>query len=403
MSSSNLNTVAYIYKNMYSGQKVGDLAMRDHPTLAMIPKQGDFKGIAHFYAVRYGNPQALSRTFSRAQGNITGSRGVQMQATRRRKYGFIRLDGESLAAAEGDRGSFLTLVTQETDGIVEEHGDDLAFQLHRDGTGSRGVAASITGNTILLANPDNVRWMKVGMFVEAANDAIGTTVRVGQAQVLAVDEDAGTFEVDAVTNIAGLSAGDHFFRSGSIGGAVEGFESHLPLVAPVFGSDSFRGVDRGQDARRLAGVRQNTPAVDPEIQVGDICVRINQVGKKADCAFLNPLPFQAMVNRLGLKVEYQQHHLKGMTADVGFEYVNVHTAAGAVKVYSDPDCPPDRGRVLKKSCWYYKTLRDFVHIVSDDGRANLRVSDEDQIEARTRSWGNLCCTEPGANGTFSLA
>lgn len=403
MGSSNLQTIAYIYKNMYSDKKVGDMAMRDHPTVAMIPKQGDFRGTAHFYAVRYGNPQALSRTFSVAQGNITASKGVQMQATRKRKYGFIRLDAESLYAAANDKGAFLTLVSQETDGIIEEHGDDLAFELHRDGTGARGARASAAANVVTLTNVDDVRWMKVGMFVQAADSALGTTIRGGQAQVVAVDEDAGTFELDDISLLTGHVDGDFYFRAGSIGGAVEGFESHLPLNAPIFGSDNFRGVDRGQDARRLSGVRQDSPATDAEEQVGDIAVKINQIGKKANCAMVNPVVFQAAVNRLGLKVSYEQHDVKGSTADVGFEYINVHTAAGAVKLYSDPDCPVDRGRVLKKETWYYKTLEEYVHIVKDDGKVSLRVNDADEIEARTRSWGNLCCTEPGSNGTFSLS
>lgn len=397
--ASTLSTVAYIYKRKYAKGAVGDLAMRDHPTAQMMSKMGGFTGEACFYAIRYGNPQALSADFATAQANIGGSQGVQLQANRKRKYGIIRLDGEALAAADGDKGSFLDLVTQETDGIIEEHGDDLAYELHRDGTGARGEADTVAGNIVTMTIIDDARNFKVDMVVQAASAAVAGTVRAGTARVVSVDEDNGTITLDNAAGLAGFAAGDFLFRAGNIGNAVEGFESHLPLIAPMSG-DTFRGIDRSVDPRRLAGVRIDTPAQNSEESIGDVGVRISQVGKRASHAILNPLQFWEAAKRLDAKVEYQKG---GGTADYGFEYIMVHTPAGAIKVYSDPDCPVTRGRVLNMSTWYYKTLREYVHIASDDGRPNLRVADADQIEARTRSWGNLCCKEPGANGTFSIA
>jgi hypothetical protein len=73
-----------------------------------------------------------------------------------------------------------------------------------------------------------------------------------------------------------------------------------------------------------------------------------------------------------------------------------------VKVYSDPDAPTTLGYVGKMDTLYIKHLRGLPHIVSDDGRPNLRAAAADDIEARARSWSNLIATDPGCWGVFAI-
>lgn len=396
MAASDLTTVAYIYKRMYSPDQVGDLAMRDHPLFSMVQKKGGFGGTAFFYAIRYGNPQGISGTFARAQARAAGSKGVQLQANRRTKYGIITLNGEAMAAARGDKAAFLDLVTQETDGILEEFGDSLAFDLHRDGTGLRGQRLSIAGSVVTLANADDARNFKVGMGIVADDVATGASPRAGVCVITAVDEDGGTITVDNPANITGFANNDFLFRDGDPGTCMEGLESLFPLTAPVFGVDSFRGIDRGQDPRRLSGVRINAPGSPLEEDIGLVGVKISQVGKRGRIACANPINFWAAARRLDAKVSYDDG---GGEADYGFQYIQVHTPAGTIKVYSDPDCPTNRNRVLNLEYLYIKHLDGLPHIVDDDGNPSLRMTAEDAIEARIRAWCNAVTTVPGANGT----
>lgn len=401
MAASTLSALAYIYKRKYSDKQVGDLAMRAHPTMAKMRKEGGMSGPAagHFYGIRYGNPQGISGTFSSAQTAAASSKGVQMVATRFKKYGIITLDGEALVAAKDREGALLTLVEQETDGIIEEHGDTLAFEMFRDGTGQRGRRASASSDDITLTVADDARNFKVGMTVIADDTSSGASPRTGSTTVTAVNEDSGVITLASAAAIGTFSDNDYLWRLGDPATSIEGFAAHLPLTAPT-GGDSFRGVNRSVDPRRLAGVRVDDTATSIEENAGLVAVKISQVGKKADTLILNPINFWACVRRLNAKVEFDGG---GGKADFGFEYFLIHSPAGTLRAYSDPDCPISRGYVLNMSTWYWKTLEDHIHIIRDDGnKPTMRVYNEDSVELRTRSMGNLCCTEPGANGVFSI-
>ena len=197
----------------------------------------------------------------------------------------------------------------------------------------------------------------------------------------------------------GFLLGGFFTYDGDPGTGVEGLDKLLPLAAPVFGSDSFRGIDRGADPRRLAGVRVDDVATSIEENIGLVGVKISTVGKKADRCTINPIKFWEVVRRLNAKVEYDGG---GGTADYGFEYIQVHSPAGTIKVYSDPDCPTNRGYVGKLDTLYIKHLRGLPHIISDDGKPTLRAAAADDIEARARAWSNVIITDTASWGVFSI-
>lgn len=394
--SSNLTTVAYIYKRLYSDESAGDLATRDHPLMKSLDKRSGFTGTAFYYPIRYGNPQGISATFADAQTDLGNSQGLQLAASRFKKYGVIVLDGESMAASEGNKGAFMELVTQETDGVLEEMGDHLSHDAYRDGNGARGIRSSEAADVTTLTIADDARNFKVGMTVLASPNADGTTPRVGTTTITSVDEDAGTIGLDT-SAITSYADSDYLFANGDEALCAEGLAAHFPLTAPTSG-DSFRGVDRSVDPRRLSGVRVDDAATSIEENAGLVAVKISQVGKKADCVMLNPINFWQVARRLNAKVEYSG----GGKADFGFEYISIHSPAGVLKCFSDADCPTNRGYVLNKKTLYIKHLKGFPHIIRDDGRPSLRQTTADGIEARARCWWNIICTQPGANGVFSI-
>jgi hypothetical protein len=402
MSGSTLSTVAFIYKREYSDHQIADLTLRDHVWWAMMPKEDGFGGDSFLYPLRYGNPQGVSGTFSRARANARGSKGKQPRALRTPKFGCVTIDGEAALAAQENKGAFFNLVTMETDRVLEEIGDSYAFDFYRDTTGLRGRISSINGNVLTLTDPEDARNFKEGMILIADDSANGLSPRAGDCELTAVDEDAGTVTVDSVANITGLTTNDYLFRDGDPGTCMEGLAVCTPLAAPVFGSDSWRGIDRGANPNRLAGSRLDDTTLNSEVALGRLAIKISKVGKShnVDQGFLNPTHFFNAAQRLNAKVQYDDG---GGTANYGFQYIMIHTSAGSFKVYSDPDCPLNRGRVSRSGSQYIKHLKGLPHVIDLDGMPMLRQDDENGVEARIEGFCNLIQDDTAAQGVCSLA
>jgi hypothetical protein len=398
-SASTLTTVAYVFEKLYA-DSLGEAAMREHPLFSQIAKNGGFYGESFRYSVKYGNPQAIGGTFSTVQANAGESKGVQFEAYRKAKYGVITLMAEAIAAAEGSKGALVDLVSNETDSVLSELIDSLAFDLYRDGTGRRGTrSGALAGNVVTLTVASDARNFKVGMYVIADDTADGLSPRSGTTFVTAVDEDAGTVTLSNAAAILLFAAGDHLFRAGDPGTCMEGLALTTPLAAPVLGSDSFRGKDRGVDPARLAGSRLDDTATNIEENAGRLAVKISTRGKKANGYYLSPDNFWTVARRLGAKVEYQGG---GGTADYGFEYLTLHTPAGSVRTFPDADCPANRGYLVQSADHYIRHLKELPHIVTDDGKPSLRQTADDGIEVRVRSWCNYIQSVPASFGVHSI-
>lgn len=402
MSASTLSTVAFIYKRDYSTHQIADITMRDHVWWAKIHKEDGFGGDSFLYTVRYGNPQGVSGSFSKARTNAKGSKGVQPRALRTPKFGVVTIDGEAALASKGNKKAFYDLVTMETDRVLEEVGDSYAFDFYRDTYGMRGRISTLVGNVVTLTEPEDARNFKEGMTLIADDTATGATPRDGTGEVDAVDEDAGTVTLVDASDITGLQANDYLFRDGDPGTCMEGLEVCTPLAAPVFGTDDFRGLDRGRNPTRLAGVRLDDTSLNAEVALARLAVKHSKIGKthNIDEGFLNPTHFFNAAQRLNAKVEYDDG---GGTANYGFQYILIHTSAGSFKVYSDPDCPLSRGRTSRNGSQYVKHLEGLPHVIDLDGMPMLRQTDENGIEARVEGFCNLIQDDPAAQGVCSLA
>lgn len=400
MAASDLTTVAFIYKKVYSDDQVADIATRDHVWYQMVEKVGGFTGTSFDYPIRYGNPQGISGTFSNAQSGAASSKGMQLSAARFAKFGVITLDGEAIAASEGNKGAFYDLVTMETDRVLEEMGDSFAFDFYRDGSGNRGQRASVSVNIVTLTTADDARNFKEGMTVIASSNADGSSPRAGSTTVASIDEDAGTVTLTSAAGITAFADNDYLFRAGDPATCMQGMEKCTPLTAPTAG-DSFRGKDRSVNVKRLAGSRVADTNTSIEENLGLCAVKISQLGKahNVDFGALNPINFWQVVRRLNAKVEYQTG---GGGVTYGFEYVTISTPAGAIRLYSDPDCPTNRGRISRNGSQYIKTLRGLPHIVTDDGKPSLRQASANGIEARAVGWCNLIQNDTAAHGVIQI-
>jgi hypothetical protein len=399
--ASTITSVAYIYKHRYSDRQVSEVALREHPTFMRIPKESAFDGQDFIYAITTGNPQGIGSTFSAAQGAAESLKGGQLAATPFLKYGVCTLDGPSMMRARGSKASFYNLVTRTQNGILDEQGAALAFDVFGDGSGMRGQISAINGNVLMLTNKRDVEHFKRGMSLGAAQNADGTSARVtaSRCKVTGLDRANAKVTVDNAAGITSLSVNDYLFRAGDEGGGMcmLGMGKSTPLTAPTSG-DSFRGLDRSVDVEALAGSRINDTSRYPEEVLGDLGVEISIIGKSIDYGSVFPSTFKAMADRLGAKVEYEA--MKGPAgASIGFSYLTLVLAGGGqVRIIADPDCRSTETRLMRQDTHCIKHMDDLVHIIRDDGRPSLRDTSSDGLEIRSRSLMDYIQYDPSCHG-----
>jgi hypothetical protein len=391
MAASTLTTVSFIYKRDYSGRAVPDMSMLDHPLYYDMPKEGGFVGDAHFYSMKIQNDQGIAGTLAKAQANARAMTGKQLNASRKAKYAVITLDGEAMAAASEDKGSFMRLVTKTSDGVIAEVGASFAFDVYRDGTGLRGAIAAggIAGNVLTLANVDDARNFRLNMTISAAANPDGTGARVGSTFITAISLKNGKITVNNAGAIAALAAGDSLFRDGDI--CMDGLGKTTPLTEPAPG-DAFRGIDRSVFPELLSGVRIADLNTSLEENIGLAAVQTKMGGQDTRAVYANPLNVYKIARRQNAKVTYQK---AGGTVQWGFQQVMLDTSAGTLRLVADPDCPTNLVYGVNHESHYIKHLYGMPHIIDDDGRMNLRMTSEDSIETRVRGWVNYVQDTPG--------
>jgi len=406
MADSAISDVAWLMKKTYSDRKTSEIALRDHPTYYELNKEQGLTGEDFRYAVHTGNPQSISGSFTDAQTYADGDSGVvkgeQFVAEPTLKYGVLKMSRPSIqrAALKG-RGAFFDWATKQIEGMVQEMGARLAFDLFGSGNGVRGRRSSISGNIVTLTGARTADLFKRGMRVGASANSDGSSPRTGTTFVTKIDRANNKIKLNDASAIGSFTDGDYLFPVGEPGTCIEGMGLCTPLAA-ISDSDSFRSVNRSNDAEALAGVRIDNTAINPEEAIGDLAVDINCMHKRVSRAVVHPVKFQEIVKRLGAKVEYSN---PGGNAKIGFESITIYAAGSPIRVVSDPDCPFTVTRVWDPDSHRLVYLGDKpVHwIRTDDGGQYQWAASADTFEYRANFHGNYIQQDTSQHGVASVA
>jgi hypothetical protein len=398
MASLDLTSFDAMMKELYPKGVPENVASRNRVLLSKLGKKDNFVGDVQVVPIFHGNPPGRSSTFATALANANASAQKKWNVTRAHDYGVVTIDAETIYASKNDMGAFVEARKSQVDMMLDQLGHSLSISLYGDGSGSIGKISAVSGGVITLTNIDDAKNYLIGQKIVANPNLSGNegSMRSGVGTVTKVNEDEGKITYSGT--ITSIAQNDFVYTEGDYDSKLKGLAAWFPLTTPS-GSESFFGVDRSVDPTRLAGHRLNQASASIEENILTLSERIVRTGGRPDAAFLNHTNFSNLVKGLGSKVEYQG---AGGEAGVGFSGVKIHTSAGAVTVYPDPDCPSDRLYVLTMDCCHISHLEGLPHLVTDDGNAGLRQASADGIEIRGRYWAQFICKAPAWCGVAAL-
>lgn len=433
-SSSSVAVLKELYVDDSSFMK--DLVYAKNPSMALIPKDESVDGLAGKYIpvpLQVGDPQGRSHTFLNAQGNQTPNSYDSFFVYIVQDYQLVTITNLLIEQTRSKAGSFVDEMKREMDGGIKNLSNNMAFEQFGSGTATRGAVSTAGIVTIgsgvyqiQLANVQNIVNFELGMTIQtSATDGgavkpTGTPAVPDLGLITAVDRSLGYINFTVVQGApqSDWAAGDSITVQGDIpaaGGsgfgpigqtgsylAPSGFAAWIPLTSPA-NNDSFWGVNRSQDATRLAGLRYNATSFTIEEGVVNALGFANREGADPDVMVLNFNSYTALENALGAKVQYVD--IKHQEADIAFEGIRFHSAYGYLTVYADRNATAQNGLCLTMDTWKLRSLDKAPHILTYglEGLEGLRVGNSDALEVRIASYYNYTCNAPGWNLRIALS
>lgn len=401
MTVANSSNVSALYKILYPQGHVPDETYSDFPFLALIGRNENFYGSSMFQALKYGNGNKRSSTFSNAQSGTGPTSNVGFTLTRKPDYAVAQLDHESMEASEKDEGALVDLFKHEVDAAMKAAVISEAQSLAGDGTGIIGQISSgsnVASTTITLADIAQIVNFEVGN-VLVATATVGGSAKSGSVTISALNRKTGTITLAAnwSAGIGTVAAGDYLAIAGDLNAKPSGFSAWIPESDPS--SSAFFGVDRTPDLLRLSGVRDDYSAKPIEEALVLAGTDMNLQGAMCDYAMISFAKHAELENALGSKVQYVDVM---SPVGIGFRGIKLSTGKRPITVLADLTVKSERLWMVQSNTWKLHSLKKSIRLLEKGGGEMLRLSNADASEVRIGGYKQFGCEAPGYNGNFKI-
>jgi hypothetical protein len=408
-----------VLQEVYGEKGVFDVTYKKRPLLGTLTKIRT-NGSEFVYTVRYHHAQNRSRTDTTAlaKDRNPGNAKFKVEISKESGADFDAqsIDEVTLEQTSGDKGAFVDLMTEATDGMNNNLSDNAYADLFRDEGAAIGqirAGSTITGTTITLRNRSDITRVERGQrLVFSLTNGTGVLLP-GFVTVDKVNRQTGVITIleDLDATIAGITDACFIFPTGDYGRGRFGLEAWIPFDNSGLGT-VFNNVIRDRDEQRLAGSRV-TGSGDPISDVvRRVCTAISDNGGTADYCALSPFNFNKLVSELDAKTVYVKEPDQSSNTSKGtvaYSAIDIHTPAGKVTCMTEPKCPDVRTWCGDKSTMTLRHLfKSLVDMTDDDGNLLAREGSKFAFDLRAkcvfqpvikepRSWGVGSLTAPTAN------
>lgn len=440
-----MQEISGILKQIYDGQKLAILYYKNNPMYTMLRKKTDFYGETYPLPTIVETPTGLANIFANAQlpnqlinsgsgtaGNQGPAKFVKFMLTRASIYGVHIIDRQAMLSATNNIGSFVNGQMATMDAMIQGVSNLASQQIYRSGSGSIGQILTIgsgsgaTNGVVTLTNPTDVRYFTVGQVVIATSKdpiqgATSVTQRAGYGVVASINRSLGTITLGDATaanpnapqSPTAFAALDYLQINGTsplngptIAGALQpvaltGIAAWIGQSQTIGSADVFFGVNRSADTWRLAGGfydgSQNGQSVEEALYDGS--TQLFMEGGYPSHCFVGPNAYAALQKSCAARNIFETE-LPGPQDSNGnallfFKGINIQGAGSNFTVIADRNCPPYTAYLMSMEDWALYSLKDFPHVVDDDGVSFLRQTSADAFEFRLAGYGQVGCAAPG--------
>lgn len=410
--ASTISALQKMYKTVYMNRDLTNLAKRRTPAYDVSGKYDDFDGANLTFPFNYGLPVGASANFGKAQASPQASKFDNwVMTTRKTLYGFLTIDAQALHASRKDIGAFMRLRQKETQELLAYMKMVLGGRAFwNDGAGDVGKVSAQTGTAPMtdftLAVPrDAVNfYINQRLQFNATRTGSAGTIRADVYQVTKVNRVSGKITVNRVSGAGGdVAVSDFVYLEGNYDSMPIGIPGFIPAADPGVSGvpTTILGMDRTDDPVMKSGWRGTWQGSIEESAKYLAALMGQYLNKEASAMWLSRYRWFQLEQELssqGRKVIDAR-----ATQVFGAPALLLLTPEGEVPVVSDPFLADSDCYLLDHSQIETHHLNPLIHVVDDDGMGLLRMTADDGVEIRFRSWSENIVQRPFNCGRFPIS
>lgn len=418
-SASTIAALEKMYKTVYMNRDLANQAKRKTPAFDSVRKLDDFDGAQLVFPFNDSLPAGVNVTLSGAQAQATASSFDNwVMSTRKKLYGVLTIDAESMRAARKDIGAFLRLRQKETNELMAYmkmllggHG------FWGDGAGDIARVVAVTGanpvTSFTVAQADAVKFHRRQVLeFNATRTGSSGTLKASTWRVDKINRNTsglGATATITVTRLTGSgapvdpAADDYVYLKDTYDAFPHGVAAFVPASDPGSGGvpSTLYGMDRTDDPVMKSGWRVSWQGSIEET-IKFLCALMGQYVDQE-----NSVCWVSHYNWFRLEQELTAQNRKVIDARAtqvfGSPALLVLTPDGNIPVVRDPYLGNDCGYILDMSEIEVHHLDPLIHVADDDGLGALRQTSDDGIEIRFRHWGDNIIQRPFKCGRFEVS
>lgn len=356
------------------------------PLLSQVEKVDTFTGKKLEFPVPFGYQGGVG-SGSLPEANVADYQDVLINP--KKAYAVTRVEREAIYASMDSEGAFVRAMQETIDKTVEAHVWNMSRMLFGAGDGSLGtidaggVVDNGSGNYTLTISA--ATWKEANfeerMFVniETGNTDLFEIESVDPDNTaITVQRAAGGTQVPVAT--------DEIFLQGSEDNDMHGLKEVCDATTgTLYGVTVGRRWQAYQYAAASAGI-------NPDL-LNKVMINVEKkCGRAPKLLVTSYTQYEKILNQMEDQKRYSLTSMsprdKKLEGVVSFEGIQFMSSAGPVKLFADKFCEDDRVYALNTDfIKIYRRPKSGWH--TDDGTTFLRVADEDTLEARYSTYGNI--------------
>ena len=404
-AAGTLNQGDYVkfLKEFYVGTVVADLVYKNHPWLAIVPKNPEVRGNIYPKPVRYANITGQSALYATAHANQGPATRDRWELSHIDNYAKATVSNKVIELSLGSPAAFREALTDAVDSAYSAFGNDTHFELlAKHAKGARAVIVTATnevasGEVVLGAG--EARYFERGMVIQHS-DSPQASIIAEERVVISVNRATDTivYGTDLSTpdgfTVPGVAT-DFLYRSGDFDAKADSLATWLPGSSVT--SDLFKTIDRTDDPTRLAGVDASTGSVDATAPLLDDLIQtganLYREGSSPDICLLNPVDHAALAFETEKRAA-RYVKVGATSGSLSFSALEIMTGAGAVPVVSDPGLAEDSMAMGEKSAVELFSAGGLPRMFKKDGSFYHREETADSLAFYLFGFYNQCIQAP---------